>query len=222
MKNLTSWNKIYTKIGSKYTNNLKFWPNIVSFLQENKVKNVLDVGCGTGYHLLELAKNNFNVFGLDSSYEAIKLARKRFNQFQLKGNFQVSSMYEKFPYPDNFFEAVISLRTLNHGMISQIKKTAKEIKRVTKKGGILFLTVIKIPGRKNIIGKTTLNTIKVKIVKPRTYIPLEGKEAGIIHYLFNKEILVKLFNNYEILKFWTGYGKQKWERYYCLLGKKLG
>jgi hypothetical protein len=45
---------------------------------------------------------------------------------------------------------------------------------------------------KVIFGITTLSTLKVKMIAPRTYQPLEGKEKGVTHYLFNKSILKKL------------------------------
>lgn len=41
-----------------------------------KGKNVLDVGCGTGIHLVWLAKNGANVTGIDVSDKRIEMARK--------------------------------------------------------------------------------------------------------------------------------------------------
>lgn len=53
-------------------------PNLVSLFRENKVKKVLDVGCGTGGHTVALAKEGFEVLGLERSslmFEASKAKR---------------------------------------------------------------------------------------------------------------------------------------------------
>lgn len=214
------WDKIYKTSGASYTSPLNYWETLINFFKKNQVKRVLDIGCGSGSHLLALAENDFTVCGLDSSQEAIKLAEKRFAEKKLKGNLKLHSMHMSFPFSDNFFDAVISLRTLNHGDIAQIKTTIKEIERVLKKNGYCFVNSLFIPGRKKWTGITTLNTLKVRMIKPRTYTPLEGEEKGVIHFLFNKKILWQLFENFQILRFWIESGSKKWERYYCLLAKK--
>jgi ubiquinone/menaquinone biosynthesis C-methylase UbiE len=215
------WNQIYKDKGASYASSLSYWNTLIELFKKNEVKTILDIGCGSGNHLLKLAKEEFLVYGIDSSREAIKLAKKRFAEEKLKGNLKVHSMHKTFPFSDNFFDAIISLRTLNHGDMTQIKKTIQEIKRVIKKNGCCFISSLFIPGRKKQKGVTTLNTLKVKMVKPRTYVPLEGKEEGVVHFLFNKKILLKLFKDFQILKFWIEYGSKKWERYYCLLAKKI-
>lgn len=218
---MQSWDNIYKQTGKKYTSSLAYWPKLIKLLERAEVKRVLDVGCGSGKHILSLAREGFEVCGIDSSPEAVNLAKNRFSEAGLKAKILTHSMHNKFPYKDEFFDAAISLRTLNHGFLYQIKKTIAEITRVTKKEGMVFITVIKIPGRKNILGETKLNGVRVRIIEKRTYIPLETKEKGIIHYLFNKKVLYSLFKEkYDIEKMWIEKGKERWERYYCLLGKK--
>jgi len=58
-------------------------------------------------------------------------------------------------------------------------------------------------------------------VKPRTYVKLESDGKGITHFLFNKNILKKLLRDYRILKSWVDYGKQDWEKYYCVIVEKI-
>lgn len=217
---LNQWNKIYQIQGAKYSSRLKYWPSLIKFFRQNNVNRVLDVGCGAGKHLLYLARRGFEVYGVDKSEEGITLARQTFTDYGLPADFKVHSLPRSLPYPKNYFDAVISLRTLNHGTIGQIKKSVNEIKTVIRPGGYIFVTSLMISGRKRQWGATTLNSLPVKMIKPRTYIPLVGKETGIIHYLFNKKILLGLFKDFQIIKFWVEYGQKKWERYYCLLGQK--
>lgn len=217
---MNRWDKIYKKEGKKYIGRLGYLQRLISFFKKNKVKKVLDIGCGTGDHILQLAKNGFFVYGIDSSEEAIALAKQKFKSSKLKGNLSNFSMHKKLPFKDCFFDAVISLRTLNHGTSEQIKRVIKEINRVNRKEGFIFITALKIPRPKTKKGITTLNKLKVKIIKPRTYFSLQGREKGITHYIFNKKILLSLLKDSKIINFWIEKGLQDWEKYYCILAKK--
>ncbi len=46
-----------------------------------KVKKVLDVGCGTGFHSIELAKRGYKVMGVDLSPEMVEIARSKAKDF---------------------------------------------------------------------------------------------------------------------------------------------
>jgi len=59
-----------------------------------------------------------------------------------------------------------------------------------------------------------------RLIGPRTYVPVEGLEKGVVHYLFNKEIIEREFRRFKRLGFWVERGPRKWECYYCLLGSK--
>lgn len=216
---MSKWNKIYRKDGLDYVSGLKYWTELIKTFKKNELSKILDIGCGSGNHLLSLAEQGFEVYGLDSSKEAINLAEERFEKAGLTAKLQVGSMHNLLPFSDDFFDGIISLRTLNHGNYNQIKRTVQETRRVLKQGGLTFITSLMIPGRKKWSGKTTLNTMSVRMIKPRTYVPLKGKEKGIVHYLFNKNILLDLFKKWKVEKFWIEYGKKKWERYYCLLAR---
>lgn len=217
---MNKWDKIYKLEKYKFSSQ-QSWDSVISHFKKNGIGLVLDLGCGDGKHSFYLAKKRFDVVGFDVSHEAIKLAKKRLvKENNLPIKFLQGSMYKKFPFKDGSFDAVVSLRTLNHGTKIQIQHAISEIYRVLKNNGCLFITVIKINGVKNILGKTYFNNLPVEIIDPHTYVPQEGKEKGIIHFMFNKKILLTFFKKFKIIKFWVAYGKQHWERYYCLLGQK--
>jgi len=52
-------------------------PDLIALFKKHKVKTVLDVGCGTGDHVIALAKEGFKVTGIDRSTLMIKEAKKR-------------------------------------------------------------------------------------------------------------------------------------------------
>lgn len=49
--------------------------------QKNKIR-ILDIGCGTGSHALELAKNGFQVVGIDRSSALLQIAKEKTIQFR--------------------------------------------------------------------------------------------------------------------------------------------
>ncbi len=52
-------------------------PDLVKLFSEHKVRNVIDIGCGTGDHVIELARKGLSVIGVDRSLDMIKEANKR-------------------------------------------------------------------------------------------------------------------------------------------------
>jgi glycine/sarcosine N-methyltransferase len=52
-------------------------PDLLKVFSENKVKKILDVGCGTGDHVVDLAKKGFDAVGIDRSIAMISEANKR-------------------------------------------------------------------------------------------------------------------------------------------------
>lgn len=52
-------------------------PPLVDLFKKNNIKKVIDIGCGTGSHVIELAKNGFEVLGLESSQLMFNTARDK-------------------------------------------------------------------------------------------------------------------------------------------------
>ncbi len=96
-----------------------------------KEKVVLDVACGSGYGSNYLARKGAKkVFGTDIDKVPLEIARKNYSTPNLE--FVQGSVLE-LPFPDNFFDVVVSFETIEH--LTETKKYIKEIKRVLKKGG---------------------------------------------------------------------------------------
>lgn len=203
------WDEIYKK--EDVLNLDRNIPQVVEIFKEYGIKTVLDLACGSGRHTLYLAEECFEVYGIDISEEGIMTAKSLLQEKNLHANLIVGSIYERLPYEDHFFDGIICIRSLNHGTIENIREGIKEMERVLKQNGLVYVSV-----RKRISKKKRL---PFKEIAPRTYIPLEGKEKGVTHYLFNKELLRKEFSNFRIRRLEIDYGPKDWEAYYCLLGK---
>ncbi len=92
---------------------------------------VLDVGCGGGKMLLELKALGWQIEGIDS---VLSEGRKR--GLSLK---KIDLQSERLPYPANHFDLVVCLDTLEH--MKDDKRLVKEMVRVTKKTGIIIISV---------------------------------------------------------------------------------
>lgn len=203
---MQQWNEIFKNEEKVFTKIHEDMPKILKLFKKRNVKRILDLGCGSGRHLVYFAKRGFDVYGIDISEEGLEIAKSWLKKENLKANLKIGSVYHEFPYPDDFFDALICVQVLQHAKISRIHKSIKEIERILKFGGILFLIVPK--------SKYRLNGIKFKTLAPRTYVPLDGREKGLTHYIYNKKLLRKDFSNFKIKDLWLDS-----HNHYCLLGE---
>ena len=158
-----------------------------------------------------LAKRGFDVYGIDISRKATETARSWLGEEGLRADLKTGDIYKRLPYESGFFDAVVSVRALHHGRIGDIRRAIENMRGVLKPNGLIFVTVRKRTGKRG--------RLKFKTIDSRTYVPTEGDEEGVVHYLFNKELLRKEFGGFEIHDIYVERGPKKWECYYCLLGE---
>ncbi|MBZ9569409.1 class I SAM-dependent methyltransferase [Patescibacteria group bacterium] len=209
---MKQWNKIFKKHGRVFLKPQKDIPKIVKLFKKKGVKKVLDLGCGSGRHIVYLAKHGFEVYGIDIAPKGIRITQSWLKKEKLSSNLKVNNIYKKLPYPNNFFDALISTQALHHNKIRNIRKLIKEIERILKPKGFIFITVSKKGSIKEIPKEKLW---KIKFIAPRTFVPLSHEEKGLIHYWFNKKLLRKEFNNFKIYDIWVNSDG----RHYCFLGE---
>jgi ubiquinone/menaquinone biosynthesis C-methylase UbiE len=101
---------------------------------------VLDIGCGTGtlVALLKRLHPDVDVFGIDPDPKALARARRKaaakpvFIQFD-------QGFSDVLPYPEASFDRILSSFMFHHLQSTEKEKTLREIRRVLKPGGILYL-----------------------------------------------------------------------------------
>lgn len=101
------------------------WAKAKKMIKFSKKDVVLDLGCGTGLIIPELARSAKIVVGIDNSIQMLKLGPK------IENAIYVISDAKKIPFPDKFFDKTISLSVLQD--IKDWTLVLKEIKRTTKK-----------------------------------------------------------------------------------------
>lgn len=119
-------------------------PDLLKVFNEAKVKKVLDVGCGTGDHVIDLARRGFDAVGIDRSRAMISEANKRKKGLSeiakeksrfIEGNVaKVTTEFRKEP-----FDAVLFMgNTISHnpGRYRETIKYACNL--LTDKGVMIF------------------------------------------------------------------------------------
>ena len=93
---------------------------------------VLEYGCGTGSHSLEIARRGGLVTGIDISEMGIRKAQARAEAAQVEGAEYLVMDAEEMLFEDNTFDLVIGEGILHH---LDLEKSYSEISRVLKPGG---------------------------------------------------------------------------------------
>ncbi len=190
------------KIVSKSSNRLEKMLLIAKSLK-TKPKNILDIGCGTGYfaHLLKTIYPDANVFGVDISNTALSIGKRKYKNISLlKADAEV-----RLPFKNNTFDLVISGEHIEH--IRDVDRNLLEINRVTKKGGTLIVTTPNLASWVNrillLFGKqpwflepSLRKTLPIFSIGNFTFPEsLDSKPSGHLR-LYTPDMLKKLLNVY--------------------------
>lgn len=189
---MPDWDEIFTKRGKVFLEPHSDMERLAQLFEKNKVYTILDLGCGTGRHLIFFAKKNFDIYGLDGSPRGIKIAEEWLSEERIRVETECCKIEESFPYVDNFFDAIISINVIHHNLMENIIKTVREIERVLRKGGYIFIT---FPYLKENSKNGNWN---LKKVEKGTYIPRKGREKGVLHHFFSLEEIQEVFRRFDL------------------------
>lgn len=211
------WNDIFKNPkGYKYYDLFSPHEDLASvskFFTKKNVHRILDLGCGIGNNLLYLNKIGFETYGIDASKNAVSHIKGIIKRLGLFIPVKVG-LFQKLPYKDKYFDAVIGVQTLNHGYKKDLLTGISEIERIIKPGGLIFIT---LPGR---VSNNKLRYCLVKTARKtgkNTYLPTIGEEINVPHFIYNKELIKRHYRNFKIIKFW----KDK-KDYYCFIAQYKG
>jgi len=181
--------KLYDRTGDKYDyrSNNPYTKHLrkkeVELIKRFAKGKVLDIGCGTGYHL-----NFVKGVGIDSSQKMIDLANK--NGFNVR-----MSRAEKIPFAKDSFDTVMSM----YGVLNftDYKKAIREVKKVLKKDGIVIISVDSVYDKNYTMGEKR----KLKIDKYTQTKKFNIEGVKTVLHLFTKDEVLELFKGFELLHF---------------------
>ena len=112
-------------------------------LNYNKKIRIIDVGCGTGRHSIELSKRGYNITGIDLSESQLTRAKEKAKQLNLKIDFQQHDA-RNLPFNDEFDVAIMlceggfSLMETDEMNFEILKNATKALKN---NGKLIFTTL---------------------------------------------------------------------------------
>jgi len=122
----------YTQLPS-----LSYLPRIPEILQAAKAKRVLDLGCGSGWLSVYLARQGFEVVGIDVSAQAIALAETWALQEDLKIAFSVGDI-ANLPYEAKSFDAVVANSIFEHFPLAQAQAMTAKVHEILSDSGVFI------------------------------------------------------------------------------------
>lgn len=194
---MTTWDNIYKnfqKGGEAWaTLSEGIHPLFLEFIGQSdfKLKQVLDIGCGTGKYLKILQSAGFKTDGIDSSETAIEMTRSLLGH---DSNILLADMFD-FEIPKNQYDLIISISTIHHGAKINIQSLINKIHDSLLDNGSIFITV---PDLEN--GKKW-NTFKDhQEIEDGTFSPMAGPEKGLSHSFYTEEQVRELFSQFKNLQ----------------------
>lgn len=112
------------------------WTIAQEFAGPMKGLRVLDAGCGDGWYTAKMLSAGADAVGIDYSARGIKHAEAIVNGAE----FKVASIAD-IPYADKSFDVVFSFQVIEHLPISQVDAAVRELARITKKEGLMIISV---------------------------------------------------------------------------------
>ncbi|MDD3089436.1 MAG: class I SAM-dependent methyltransferase [Candidatus Omnitrophica bacterium] len=109
-------------------------------IKQNKSLKILDIGCGTGRHAIEMTKRGYNVTGVDLSENQIKRAKEKAEEAGLSIDFQIQDARD-LPFDGEFDLAIMlceggfSLMETDEMNFEILKNASKALK---SKGKLIF------------------------------------------------------------------------------------
>jgi demethylmenaquinone methyltransferase / 2-methoxy-6-polyprenyl-1,4-benzoquinol methylase len=116
-----------------------YWRKVLlTILNKQNPKNILDVATGTGDLALVLAKNkNYQVTGYDLSAKMLEVAKRKASKNLSQNLSFIHGDAENMPFEDNQFDAI----TVSFGVrnFENLEKGLQEMNRVLKPNGKLYI-----------------------------------------------------------------------------------
>ncbi|GEM_PF-1073977 len=158
----------------------------------SRLEKALDLGCGWGRHLVYLARQGWQVTGLDWARSAVSHAREALAELSLPGRV-IKGDLRRPPFDDSQFQLVVATDVLQHGRRADFRRAMQQLKRVLRIGG---QAIISVP---------TVNNAPPSFagiwIEPDTVVMSGGVEAGLPHHFFTAgEVreLTRMFRAVEI------------------------
>jgi len=134
-----------------------------------------------------LAKEGFQVIGIDVSRNALKIAKAWLDTEEVENAEVLRASMTDLPLRDKIFQAAISVSVMHHATRADICQTIREIIRILEDKGIFVANLLSAEDYRYGSGQK---------VEPGTYLVCEDFEEGQfkeLHHFFTREEVLEVF-----------------------------
>lgn len=191
---MPTWDTLYKNLIYNNQNGLWKEPHeqLVEFFNSPESppspKRILDLGCGTGRHLVFLEDQGHEVFGMDSSVNGLIYARDWLRKEDHPARLLIADM-TSLPYSSSSFDIIVSMYVIHHNPLAGLRRTIQEMYRLLLPGGLILLTIPSTRGFRHGRGQQ---------IEPGTVIPDIGQDSGIPHHYFDLAEIAREFTDFII------------------------
>lgn len=152
-------------------------------------RTILDLGCGTGRNANYLAEKGNNVVGIEIAKTALSIAQSRANDMGVKVDYRLGDIGMPYDIGDESIDVVLDVTSSNSLDEKGRELYLKEVSRVMKPGGYMFVRALCKDGNKNV--KNLLKDSPGK--EYDTYVL---KDIGLTERVFSREDFIKTYEQY--------------------------
>jgi SAM-dependent methyltransferase len=156
---------------------------LVPELGKAGIRRVLDAGCGVGRHLLPLAQQGFQVVGVDREAEVLQVLKGKLTAAALAAALLQADL-RLLPFAGGSFDLSVSINVINHGYRATFRGYCRELARVLKPGGQLFIYV----SPRDFAAKVILP--QTRELEPGTLVDIATPDGNLVHHFPTPEELL--------------------------------
>jgi len=189
------WDELYK--GAECTWGLEPDWELRAYLRVIPRGKALDLGIGEGRNALFLAKNGFEVEGIDLSQEAVRRCNELAQREGLPVRAQVADV-RKFPIPEGAYTCIVCAYVLNFLKRSEVERLIKRIKIGLVSGGAVYVAAFTTEDP----GYRRCRERGLPEVEPNTF--FSAKRQMHLFYIAEGE-LKDFFKDFELISYANGY-----------------
>lgn len=163
---------------------------LLETLRGEGAKRVLDLGFGLGRHVILFAREGFDTYGIEPAQSGFAYCEGWLEAEGLRADIRIGEMTE-LPFEDGFFDFVLSWNVIYHGTLSQLRRALWEICRVTRQGGLVYVTLNST--RNKHYGQGTE-------VEPNTFLNPMKADGDLPHHYSDEDEVKALFEDWDVVR----------------------
>jgi SAM-dependent methyltransferase len=169
---------------------------LISGWQAAGCRRVLDAGCGVGRHLLPLLQAGFKVAGADCDAQVLKLLQVHLAQAAAPAFAAplVQADLNRLPFASGAFDLVVSVNVINHGDTATFRDYCRELARVLKAGGHLFIYTSPLEAGE------IVRLPQTRELEPGTLVDIATPDGAMVHHFPTPAELREQFPHFTILR----------------------